>query len=122
MNALAVIPGTPPRVVGSMGYSARTTPEEPVMKRLLAIALLFAWIAPLGAAEPSALAEGFQARSETLPPLAVCPPEALLAQVSQADCCKGHKGVCGCRAGKIVCCDNTVSANCTCHADSGVEN
>jgi hypothetical protein len=45
-----------------------------------------------------------------------------LSQVSQADCCKGHKGVCGCRAGKIVCCDGTVSPNCTCHADSGFEN
>jgi hypothetical protein len=45
-----------------------------------------------------------------------------LSQVSQADCCKGHKGVCGCRAGKIVCCDGTVSPDCTCHADSGIEN
>lgn len=44
------------------------------------------------------------------------------AQTSQSDCCKGHKGVCGCRAGKIVCCDNTVSVSCTCHGDSGLEN
>jgi hypothetical protein len=43
-----------------------------------------------------------------------------LAQGPQTDCCKGHKGVCGCRAGKIVCCDNTVSPNCTCHSDWGV--
>lgn len=105
-----------------MGYSARTTPEESIMKRLLAIVLLFAWIVPLGAAEPAAPAEGIQAWSETLPPLTACPEEALLVQVSQSDCCKGHKGVCGCRAGKIVCCDNTVSANCACHTDSGVEN
>ena len=40
-----------------------------------------------------------------------------LAQVAQTDCCKGHKGVCGCRAGKIVCCDNTISPTCTCHSD-----
>ncbi len=40
-----------------------------------------------------------------------------LAQVAQTDCCKGHKGVCGCRAGKIVCCDNTASLTCTCHSD-----
>lgn len=42
-----------------------------------------------------------------------------LAQTSQAECCKGHKGVCGCRAGKIVCCDGTAStvAGCTCHGD-----
>jgi hypothetical protein len=43
-----------------------------------------------------------------------------VAQVSQTDCCKGHKGVCGCRAGKIVCCDGTGSPNCTCHSDWGV--
>jgi hypothetical protein len=40
-----------------------------------------------------------------------------LAQVAQTDCCKGHKGVCGCRAGKIVCCDKTISPTCTCHSD-----
>jgi hypothetical protein len=47
-----------------------------------------------------------------------------LAQSTPLDCCKGHKGICGCRAGKIVCCDGTVSKdpNCTCHSDWGVEN
>lgn len=46
-----------------------------------------------------------------------------LAQGLPLDCCKGHKGVCGCRAGKIVCCDGTVSKdpNCTCHTDSGLD-
>ena len=40
----------------------------------------------------------------------------------QLDCCKAHKGLCGCRAGKIICCDNTASTSpgCTCHSDSGV--
>lgn len=44
-----------------------------------------------------------------------------MAQTSPADCCKGNKGVCGCRAGKIVCCDRTTSAQsgCTCHGDDG---
>ena len=44
-----------------------------------------------------------------------------LAQTSPADCCKGHKGVCGCRAGKIICCDRTPSdqPGCTCHGDDG---
>jgi hypothetical protein len=56
------------------------------------------------------------------PGLQACPnlpdPSRLnLAQVVQTDCCKGHKGVCGCRAGKIVCCDNTASSTCTCHSD-----
>ena len=44
-----------------------------------------------------------------------------LAQVQTA-CCKAHKGICGCRAGKIVCCDNSTSKEpgCTCHGDEGV--
>jgi hypothetical protein len=47
-----------------------------------------------------------------------------LAQGMPMDCCKGHKGICGCRAGRIVCCDGTVSKdpNCTCHSDWGMEN
>ncbi len=92
------------------------------MKRILAIVLLFTWIAPLGAAETATPAKSIRVQVENNAVMSPCPPEARLAQVSQSDCCKGHKGVCGCRAGKIVCCDNTTSANCTCHADSGVEN
>ncbi|MBW8369955.1 MAG: hypothetical protein K0M66_03075 [Thiobacillus sp.] len=44
-----------------------------------------------------------------------------LAQIQTA-CCKAHKGICGCRAGKIVCCDNSTSTEpgCTCHGDEGV--
>jgi hypothetical protein len=44
-----------------------------------------------------------------------------LAQI-QTECCKAHKGICGCRAGKIVCCDNSTSnePGCTCHGDEGV--
>jgi hypothetical protein len=39
-------------------------------------------------------------------------------QVAQSGgCCKGHKGVCGCRAGKIVCCDKSFDAACACHQD-----
>ncbi len=43
-----------------------------------------------------------------------------LAQIQTA-CCKAHKGICGCRAGKIVCCDNSTSKEpgCTCHGDEG---
>ncbi len=33
-------------------------------------------------------------------------------------CCKGHKGVCGCRAGRIVCCDGSASDTCSCHQES----
>jgi hypothetical protein len=43
-------------------------------------------------------------------------------QVAQLACCKAHKGVCGCRAGKIVCCDGSTSnePGCTCHGDEGI--
>lgn len=29
-------------------------------------------------------------------------------------CCSWHKGVCGCRAGKVACCDGTLSPTCGC--------
>lgn len=89
---------------------------------LVAIALP-AWAEPIGLSGQSNQAVPGPEKSA----MQSCPlpgQPITLAQVSQADCCKGHKGVCGCRAGKIVCCDGSVSAvpNCTCHADSGMEN
>lgn len=93
------------------------------MKHVLAIFLCMFLVAPLGAADrvtSSDSAAPESPRIETI--LTHCPVPDRLSQVSQSDCCKGHKGVCGCRAGKIVCCDNTTSPNCTCHAESGVEN
>ncbi|MEW6677795.1 MAG: hypothetical protein AB1421_07725 [Pseudomonadota bacterium] len=69
--------------------------------------------------EPQYLQAPAQTRLEACPQ----PGQPIqLTELSQADCCKGHKGVCGCRAGKIICCDNTASPNCTCHGDSGMEN
>ena len=71
------------------------------------------------------------ASAQSLAPAAMSLPQACpvpiseriaTAQVSQADCCKGHKGICGCRAGKIVCCDNTISPTCTCHSDWDIAN
>jgi hypothetical protein len=93
------------------------------MKTVLAIVFFLSWITPLGAADlapPEDLAPRASAPAASV--LLPCPAPEHLSQVSQADCCKGHKGVCGCRAGKIVCCDNTISVNCACHGDSGVEN
>ncbi len=99
------------------------------MQRLLAIALFLSWISPLGAAQLGAEhtqaavpASAGVAAAPAATPSTICPPSDRLSEVSQSDCCKGHKGVCGCRAGKIVCCDNTTSATCACHGDSGVEN
>ena len=42
----------------------------------------------------------------------------LLAQ-QQQNCCKANKGICGCRAGKIVCCDKTFADGCTCAREDG---
>jgi cell wall-associated NlpC family hydrolase len=62
-------------------------------------------------------------------PLESISPEACIAKAKgmhlaqiQTACCNGHKGICGCRAGKIVCCDNSTSKEpgCTCHGDEGV--
>lgn len=54
-------------------------------------------------------------------PLQACLAKAKGDKLAQIDCCKGHKGICGCRAGKIVCCDNTTSTEpgCTCRGDDG---
>ncbi|ODU00726.1 MAG: hypothetical protein ABS89_08500 [Thiobacillus sp. SCN 63-1177] len=70
------------------------------------------------------VATGFalQAVADSIPAPAV-QAEALSPEAcAQLSCCKAHKGVCGCRAGKIVCCDNTTSTEpgCTCHRDEGV--
>ena len=35
----------------------------------------------------------------------------------QQACCTKNKGVCGCRAGKIVCCDKTFAEGCSCARD-----
>jgi len=61
------------------------------------------------------------APTETISPQA-CPDNAKGMHLAQIDCCKGHKGICGCRAGKIVCCDGTASKEpgCTCHGDEGI--
>ena len=96
------------------------------MKALATLALLMTFIAPaIALAAPTDAPPTAPVLSS--PPrvgLQSCPAAndrgSLTAQVSQSDCCKGHKGVCGCRAGKIVCCDNTISPNCTCHGDQGL--
>jgi len=39
------------------------------------------------------------------------------ALAQQQVCCKANKGICGCRAGKIVCCDMTFAEGCTCNRE-----
>lgn len=94
--------------------------------------LMFALLASLVFAVPAiTFAEaGAQAKAsglEQIEPQALpaCPQPGAkglnVAQTIQTDCCKEHKGVCGCRAGKIVCCDGKPSTvtGCTCHGDDG---
>lgn len=40
-----------------------------------------------------------------------------LMQLARSGCCSWHRGVCGCQAGRVVCCDGTLSPSCTCHRD-----
>lgn len=93
--------------------------------KLLPILLLALTLLNPGASLADTTNTATQAPS-LIPALQACPatsaPRFETAQVSQDDCCKGHKGVCGCRAGKIVCCDNSISLNCTCHSDWGIAN
>lgn len=95
-----------------------------LLSSLFAAALALAAAMPLGAAEPAA--PGLAGLSPIDSACVIdaknhaddqAPGHLRTAQVSQTDCCKGHKGICGCRAGKIVCCDNTISPTCTCHSD-----
>lgn len=88
---------------------------------LATLAFVIAGFALPAIAAPSLEAPTAAAQTETLSPEA-CLAKAKGDQLAQIDCCKGHKGICGCRAGKIVCCDNTVSTEpgCTCHGDEAV--
>jgi hypothetical protein len=90
---------------------------------------LLVWLTVLPFSLPSvvkadsgqAVAAGQSSSQVSTPALQPCPVPGKLdvAETSQADCCKGHKGICGCRAGKIVCCDRAVSSSCTCHGEEG---
>ena len=87
--------------------------------------VLAAWLALIPFAVPAALADTGQPSAAGAQASMACPQpgdeKLKLAQTSPGDCCKAHKGVCGCRAGKIICCDRTPSdqPGCTCHGDDG---
>ena len=93
------------------------------IRSLLAV-LAFApacFLLPAAAADSTADRAPAAMQPATISPQA-CPANAKGPHVAQLNCCKDHKGLCGCRAGKIVCCDGTVSKEpgCTCHGDEGV--
>ncbi len=78
----------------------------------------------LPAAAETTIASPVAVVQQNASPLTACPPQAKganLAQVTSTECCKDQKGICGCRAGKIVCCDSKPSTHpgCTCHGDEG---
>lgn len=90
------------------------------MRRLYLVLLLVVWsvfsVAETGADRGVAKPLALEAQS--------CVEAAQTGAASdrlaqQEACCKGQKGVCGCRAGKIVCCDKTFSDTCTCNRDEG---
>lgn len=76
------------------------------------------------AAEPAVPTQAPAVVQQSAAALEACPTSLKathLAQVATTECCKGQKGICGCRAGKIVCCDSKPSTHpgCTCHGDNG---
>ena len=87
--------------------------------RTLLTVLAFAATGHLQAAfaEPTAIAPA--AAPQDTASLQTCLAKAKGDKLAQIDCCNGHKGICGCRAGKLVCCDGTTSnePGCTCHGD-----
>jgi hypothetical protein len=90
---------------------------------LAALALLQSLaLAPARADAPAPSEPAGVAQAAVPATLQPCPAD--IRNLAQFDCCKGHKGICGCRAGKIVCCDGSVSTepNCTCHGDDAVDN
>lgn len=38
-------------------------------------------------------------------------------ELGRRGCCSHHSGVCGCSAGRVVCCDDTYSPSCTCKTE-----
>jgi hypothetical protein len=92
------------------------------IRTLLALlAFAPAFLALPAAADSTVDRTSVAATLEAIAPQA-CPANAKGSHVAQLNCCKDHKGLCGCRAGKIVCCDGTVSKEpgCTCHGDEGI--
>ncbi len=85
--------------------------------RLSIVLLVLSPVLAAAAERPSATAGEIPAAA----PATVCAPAERLAQLTQTECCKARKGICGCRAGKIVCCDGTSSKEpgCTCHGADG---
>lgn len=53
----------------------------------------------------------------------VCGQDLQERFIAKRGCCSKHQGVCGCRNGRVLCCDGTLSPTCTClRDDEGLPN
>lgn len=101
---------------------ARTTRSSILICALWVFAQAF-WAVPVQA-DPT-LAPAARTTQSARPLLEACPAPARgaqLADLAGTECCKNQKGICGCRAGKLVCCDGKPSTHpgCTCRGDDGL--
>jgi hypothetical protein len=86
--------------------------QQEANMKLFFVAVLIATLSMLAGGDSGAvprLNAGNDAVCETL--MNNGAPKEVLAQLA---CCQKNKGICGCRAGKIVCCDKSFSPTCTC--------
>lgn len=92
------------------------------LRTLLVLFALSSASASFPAAADSSAAALLAAARHDAAATQACLARAKGDQLAQINCCSGHKGVCGCRAGKIICCDGSASTEpgCTCHGDEGV--
>jgi hypothetical protein len=91
------------------------------LRTLLTLLTLAPALFPLPAAADTSARPLLAAARHDAVAAQACLAHAKGDRVAQINCCTGHKGVCGCRAGKIICCDSTASTEpgCTCHGDEG---
>ena len=78
---------------------------KPLLLLLLLAGLSLAFGADTAAPSAQACLDGIQGGT------------AAEVSAQQQACCKANKGVCGCRAGRIVCCDKTFAEGCTCNRE-----
>ena len=69
------------------------------MKVLIVLPFLFVFAFALGRLAPETVTTASRLDSSPLP---------------RSGCCSHHGGECGCRGGRALCCDNTLSPSCGC--------
>jgi hypothetical protein len=94
------------------------------MKRALIITVIASVLAvasavphPVVAASPPAVPVQMP---EATPDSAPCTFREGVLLAAGGGCCQ-RQGICGCRGGKLKCCDGTTGVGCPCRADSSVD-